>query len=410
MAEILDIQIPIIFDELISHYEIHSHQPYALSTFNNSDKIRISIQHQDLCNLPSKSSLHVCRRFVKEDGTGAGATMNLANMPIYHMFGEIRYELNAVKIDKCKNVGLTSIMKNYISLCPGQLNLMENAGWLLSNNSKLTNDNGYFNISIPLSEILGFAEDYNRIIMNAKHELILIRSNSDVNTYIHTTAAASDNAEIVKVLLNKVEWNVPYVTMSDKQKIQALNFIANDPAISTSFRTWQLYKYPLLPRTTKHVWPIKTSTQLEKPRYVILGFQTARKNVVTKNASQFDHCNIRDLKLFLNSQSYPYGNLNLNISRNQYALIYDMYTNFQTSYYNKESKSLLTKTEYLQQAPLYIIDCSKQNKSIKSGPGDIRLEFESDEQFPDQTTANCLISHDRIIEYNPLSSTVRKLT
>ncbi|XP_057329876.1 uncharacterized protein LOC130670496 [Microplitis mediator] len=410
MAEILDIQKPIIFDESISHYEVHSHQPYASSTFNNSDEIRISIQHQDLCILPSKSSLHICGRFVKEDGTGAGATMNLVNMAICHMFEEIRYELNAVEIDRCKNVGLTSLMKNYISLSPGQVNLMENAGWLINNDSKLTNDDGYFNISIPLNYILGFAEDYNRIIMNAKHELILIRSNSDVNTYIHTPAAAGERAQIVKLLLNKVEWNVPYVTMSDKQKIQALNFIANDPAISISFRTWQLYEYPLLPRTTKHVWPIKTSTQLEKPRYVILGFQTARKNDVTKNASQFDHCNIRDVKLFLNSQSYPYGNLNLNISRNQYALIYDMYTNFQTSYYNKESKPLLTKTEYLQEAPLYIIDCSKQNESIKSGPVDIRLEFESDEQFPDRTSAYCLILHDRIIEYKPLSSTVRKLT
>ncbi|XP_053596129.1 uncharacterized protein LOC128668006 [Microplitis demolitor] len=205
MAEILDIQKPIIFDESIFHYEIHSHQPYASSTFNNSDEIRISIQHQDLCILPSKSSLHICGRFVKEDGTGARATMNLVNMAICYMFEEIRYESNAVEIDRCKNVGLTSIMKNYISLSPGQHNLMKNAGWLISNDSKLTNDNGYFNISIPLSYILGFAEDYNRIIMNAKHELILIRSNSDVNTYIHTPAAAGDNAEIVKVLLNKVE-------------------------------------------------------------------------------------------------------------------------------------------------------------------------------------------------------------
>ncbi|XP_053592958.1 uncharacterized protein LOC128667326 [Microplitis demolitor] len=238
MVEILDIQKPIIFDKSISHYEIHSHQPYASSTFNNSDEIRFSIQHQDLCILPSKSSLHICGRFVKEDGTGAGATMNLVNMAICHMFEKIRYKLNAVEIDRCKNVGLTSIMKNFISSSPGQLNLMENAGWLISNDSKLTNENGYFNISIPLSYILGFAEDYNRIVMNAKHELILIRSNSDVNTYIHTPAAAGGNAEIVKVLLNKVEWNAPYVTMSDKQKIQALNFIANEPAISISFRTW----------------------------------------------------------------------------------------------------------------------------------------------------------------------------
>ncbi|XP_044578889.1 uncharacterized protein LOC123261362 [Cotesia glomerata] len=331
-------------------------------------------------------------------------------MAICHMFEEIRYELNAVEIDRCKNVGITSLMKNYVSQSPGRGNIMENAGWLTQAANKLTDADGYFDISIPLSFIFGFAEDYNRIIINAKHELILIRSNADTYAYIHKPANAQAVADKVKIVLNKVEWNVPYITMSDKQKIQTLNFISHDPAIPLSFRTWQLYEYPLLPKTTKHVWPIKTSTQLEKPRYVILGFQTARKNVATKDASKFDHCNIRDVKIFFNSQSYPYGNLNLNISRNQYALIYDMFTNFQVSYYNKDPEPLLTKAKFLTDAPLYIIDCSKQNESIKSGLVDIRIEFESENQFPDSTAAYCLILHDRIIEYNPISSNVRKIT
>ncbi|XP_044591971.1 uncharacterized protein LOC123270101 [Cotesia glomerata] len=347
MAEILDIQKPIFFDESVSHYEVYAHLPYTSSTLNNSDEIRISIQHQDLCILPSKSSLHICGRFVKEDNTAVTESMELVNMAICHMFEEIRYELNAVEIDRCKNVGITSLMKNYVLQSPGRGNIMENAGWLTQAANKLTDADGYFDISIPLSFIFRFAEDYNRIIINAKHELILIRSNVDTNAYIHKPATAQAVAERVKIVLNKVVWNVPYITMSDQQKIQALNFITNDPAISMSFRTWQLYEYPMLPRTTKHVWPIKTSTQLEKPRYVILGFQTARKNVVTKDASKFDHCNIRDVKLFLNSQSYPYGNLNLNIARNQFALIYDMHTNFQVSYYNKDPEPLLSKAKFL---------------------------------------------------------------
>ncbi|XP_044597570.1 uncharacterized protein LOC123274139, partial [Cotesia glomerata] len=267
MAEILDIQKPIIFDESVSHYEVHSHLPYTSSSLNNSDEIRISIQHQDLCILPSKSSLHICGRFVKEDNTAVTESMELVNMAICHMFEEIRYELNAVEIDRCKNVGITSLMKNYVSQSPGRGNIMENAGWLTQAANKLTDADGYFDISIPLSFIFGFAEDYNRIIINAKHELILIRSNADTNAYIHKPANAQAVADKVKIVLNKVEWNVPYITMSDKQKIQTLNFISHDPAIPLSFRTWQLYEYPLLPKTTKHVWPIKTSTQLEKPRY-----------------------------------------------------------------------------------------------------------------------------------------------
>ncbi|XP_057324199.1 uncharacterized protein LOC130666892 [Microplitis mediator] len=354
----------------IAHYELHAHQPYASSTLNNNDEVRITIQNQNLCILPSKSALHILGKFTKNDNTAVVATTNLVNMGIVHMIKEFRLLMNGVEVDRSSNVGITSLMKGYVSFSPNQLSTLENAGWL---------------------------------------EIVLTISNSDINAYIQQ-AAAGAGAEEVKLTLQKIEWIVPYVTLSDKEKIQALNYITSDPAISISFRTWELYEYPLLPATSRHIWAVKTSTQLEKPRYVILGFQTARKNDARKNASRFDHCALRNVKLFLNSQSYPYGDLNLDINDNQYALLYNMYTDFQSSYYNKEPEPLLTKRKFLQEAPLCVIDCSKQNEAIKSGPVDIRLEFESTNQFPQNTTAYCLIIHDRIVEYNPISSTVRKLT
>ena len=100
---------------------------------------------------------------------------------------------------------------------------------------------------------------------------------------------------------------IPYNKPADQRKIYLLNLIARDTRIPISFRTWELYEYPLLPATSKQIWTVKTSTQLEKPLYVVVEVQTARENSVNKNASHFDHCNIRRIKLFLNSQSYPYG-------------------------------------------------------------------------------------------------------
>ena len=141
----------------------------------------------------------------------------------------------------------------------------------------------------------------------------------------------------------------------------------------------------------------------------MLGFQTNRKNKTNKNASRFDHCSITDVKLYLNSQCYPYGNLNLTMSQNQYALLYDMYANFQATYYGKDPEPWLQKNEFLEYAPLFIIDCSKQNESLKFGPVDIRLEFESKNNFPVGTSAYCVILHDRIVEYNPISGGVEKL-
>ncbi|XP_031788960.1 uncharacterized protein LOC116417925 [Nasonia vitripennis] len=410
MEEVLSIQSPVVFDESVAHYEIHAHRPYTLSNFNKSDEIRIGIQHQDLCVLPSRSSLHICGKLQKPDGTAIEGT-RFVNNAICHLFEEIRYELNAVEIDRCKNVGLTSLMKGFVSFSPSQSSVIENAGWLDIAETQRLDDNGYFDVSIPLGMILGFAEDYRKIVVNAKHELILTRSNSDVNSIVQTqvVAAGANVYEDYQVEITKIEWLMPYVLLSDKHKIKLLNHLKKDRPVTMSFRSWELYEYPLLPSTSKHVWTVKTANQLEKPRVVILGFQTNRKGRKTANASRFDHCNISNVTLFQNSQHYPYGNLNLNITNNQYALLYDMYANFQNAYYKKEVEPMLKKVDYLSYAPLVVIDCSKQNESLKQASVDVRLELEARANIPVGTSAYCLILHDRIVEYNPMSGDVKKI-
>ena len=410
MEEILSIQTSVTFDESVAHYEVHAHQPYTAS-FNNSDEIRISIQHQDLCLLPSRSALHICGRLAKTNNTPIANT-KLVNNAICHLFEEIRYELNAIEIDKCKNVGLTTLMKGWVSHNPTQSFIIENAGWIdVEERQKIIDDAGYFNVSIPLSLIFGFAEGYRKIVVNAKHELVLMRSRNDLNAVVQTATQAGDQAayENFKIELTRIEWLMPYIVASNSNKIRLLDFVGKDRPIVMSFRTWELYEYPLLPITSRQVWTVKTSNQLEKPRFVILGFQTNRKDQRAVNASQFDHYNLTNVKLFLNSQSYPYGNLNLDVNRNQFAMLYDMYANFQNSYYGKDPEPMLKKTQYLTYAPLIVIDCSKQNESLKSAPVDIRVEFEAKESFPAGTSAYCLILHDRIVQYSPVSGDVQKL-
>ena len=85
MDEILDIQSSVVFDESIAHKEIHAHLPYNSTQFNNSDEIRISIQHQDLCLLPSQSSLRICGKLTLRNGTPAAAT-RFVNNDICYLF------------------------------------------------------------------------------------------------------------------------------------------------------------------------------------------------------------------------------------------------------------------------------------------------------------------------------------
>ena len=76
-----------------------------------------------------------------------------------------------------------------------------------------------------------------------------------------------------------------------------------------------------------------------------------------------------------------------------------MYINFQINYYSRERQPYLSKSDFLEFPPFIVIDCTKHNESLKTGPVDIRLEFEDKENFSAQTAAYCFILHDRVVEY-----------
>ncbi|CAG9840710.1 unnamed protein product [Diabrotica balteata] len=72
-----------------------------------------------------------------------------------------------------------------------------------------------------------------------------------------------------------------------------------------------------------------------------------------------------------------------------------------------KSEPCLTPTNFIQKAPIFVIDCSHQNEAVKGGAIDVRLELEASENFPGNTSVYCLIIHDRTVIYNPLSNLVK---
>ena len=87
-----------------------------------------------------------------------------------------------------------------------------------------------------------------------------------------------------------------------------------------------------------------------------------------------------------------------------------MYARFQESYYYKNpGEPCLTLSKFHDIAPLIVIDCSRQNDSLKTGSVDIRLEFETNQNIPANTSAYCIILHDRLVRYNPLTNVIKIL-
>lgn len=392
------------FDNSIEGYEIHAYNPYN-NSFNKNDEIRIPIHQQDIYLLPSASALYIEGNFLAQTKDAAGVLkkkkVKLINNAISFLFQDLRYEINGVEIDRIRNVGLTTTMKSLVSMGNGEGKAAEMWGW---NIDQLREYDNNFSILLPLNKLLGFAEDYRKIIINCKHELILNRSGTDLNSVL-----LGEN-DLLRITLQKVQWRMPHVKVSDQQRLSLLKHLEKDKPLQIAFRNWDLYEYPLLPCTTKHSWSIKTTSQLEKPRYVIFGLQTDRKNNITKDNSLFDHCHVTNLTLFLNSSYYPYDALNLKFEDNKYSILYDMYIKFRQSYYNFPEDPLFDLETFKSKTPLFVIDCSRQNENLKTGPVDVRLEIECSKDIPEKTSAYCLIINDRLVEYRPLSNTVRKIS
>jgi len=154
---------------------------------------------------------------------------------------------------------------------------------------------------------------------------------------------------------------------------------------------------------------VKTTNQLEKPRYVIFGFQTGRDNEARKRCDEFDHCKLKNIKVFLNSEYYPYTDLNLDFEKKDIAKAYEMFVRFQNSYYNIPSDPTIDREEFISTYPLLVVDCSKQNDSLKEGVVDIKLEIQTGENVEEHTVAYCLIIHRKEFEYNPMTNEVSRV-
>lgn len=391
----------VVFDELISSEELHTYQPYGSTKFANTDEIRIRIQRQDLLTSVSDSFLYIEGVLKKTDET---KPCTLTNNAMAFLFDEIRLELNGQEIDSTRQPGITSTLKGLASYNESENKILQAAGWHLD--FRKVKDESMFGTTgisacVPLKHLLGSAEDYQKVFVNTSLELILIRSKTDDNCFISDADASIE--------INKIQWKVPHIRLNEEAKLDLLKQLNKNAPINIAFRKWDLYELPSLRAATADVWPVKTSRNLEKPRYIIVGFQKNRKNNHAVDASRFDHINLTNIKLHLHDV-YPYEQWNLDITKKQYALAYQNYAKFQKSYYNRPSEPLMTYKDF-HESFIYVIDCSKQNESLKSSTVDIRLEFESESSkpFTTDTSVYALILHDCLIQYRPLDGDVRKL-
>jgi hypothetical protein len=405
---ILNINESFTIDESIEKYEYHEYSPQP-GNLDHTSPITIPIQCQDIFVHPSESEIVVEGRLTKADGTpyAEADQVTLCNNGILHLFSNIKYTLSGQQIEDINYPGKATTMLGLVSYpntfqgldflwskdTHPEADSSKNEGFSTRHKHIVVNPKpgGSFSCCIPLRHIFGFAEDYTKIVYGFKHELTLVRQSENDAIF------RADNAGPGKVTLDKVSWRVPHVEPALQQKANLLKLIENKASIDVAFRTRQCTEISV-PQTLSFTWPLGIKSSPESPRWIIVGFQTKKKDNQLANASIFDHVDVNRIHVTLNSRRYPEEDYNLSFPENKYTRAYRDAKAFLNTFYGSNLSGLACP-EYKDLYPLFVFDVSKQSEKMKNSVTDIQVKATFKTQIPEGTDAFCLLISDKILKF-----------
>ena len=157
-----------------------------------------------------------------------------------------------------------------------------------------------------------------------------------------------------------------------------------------------------VPRSTSFTWRLTVKSSPEKPRYIIVVFQTEKDGNQQKNPSIFDHVNVKNMFVTLNSTRYPAVDYDLSFTKQQYSRAYGDAASFRAKFYNMDelvSNPNITPSDYKDLFPLFVFDVSKQSEKLKNSVTDIQVKAHFNENVPDGTEAFALVISDRVLSF-----------
>ena len=436
------------YDESIERFQYRVYDPSHLTAFNQTgNDIRIQILNEDIWTLPCKSFLYIEGQLLDSTNNqpyAANSHVSLQNNAMMYLFSEVKYEIGDLEVERFQSPGQTTTIDalltksntfNGLDQCwsidtgngtPQTLLEITNlvAGDIPGNttaniltalqttvtklNDGLTNQNkgfeerrnytatattvGSFAFKIPLEFIFNFCKQYRKIMYGCKHSIIFNRHN-DTQAIIRNVGVGHAG----KVNLTKMQWHVPIVTTNLEERAILNNYIKNKISFPLSFMNKKSETFTV-PQATEFSWRLSLASGIEKPRYIVVGFQSPAVNAAETNYAIFN-ANVQVINAYveLNGERYPTNDYITNYDNNQYAQFYNAFKEFKKSYTGDDDENdCVSYQSYKKLFRLYVFDVSKQSERLKNTVVDIKITFKLGANAPANTTAYAVVYHDRI--------------
>ena len=155
-----------------------------------------------------------------------------------------------------------------------------------------------------------------------------------------------------------------------------------------------------VPVSNTFSWRLSARTFSERPRYVIVEFQTNNDGDQVKNPAVFNHCDLKNMYVTLNSERYPAVDYDLDFNNNKYSRAFRDAAKFDKRLYGFSeiiAQPNLTALNYKSICPLFVFDVSKQAERLKSTVLDVQIKAIFNANVPANTKAYAVVLSDKLL-------------
>ena len=228
-----------------------------------------------------------------------------------------------------------------------------------------------------------------------KHTLTLVRKTDDDAIFRENATGAG------KVNIDRISWFMPHIIPADMERMQLYKTIETKATLPVAFRARQCDTITV-PQSTTFSWRLSIKTSPEKPRYILVGFQTDKDGSQEANPSIFNHCDLKNMYIMMNQERYPAVDYNLSFPNQQFARAYYEASRFSEKFYGMDqlvTQSNITPSDFKDLFPIMVFDVSKQSERLKSGVVDIQIKATFNAAVPASTEAFAVVVSDKMLNF-----------
>ena len=231
---------------------------------------------------------------------------------------------------------------------------------------------GHMYMMIKMSDLFGFVNDLEKIIYGLGFKLISKRNNNDTALY-RVNADPGAVANDGNIEIRDISWCVPCIDPSNDNRIIVRKGLSKKNNVDFSYYETKTF-YKNVPNATNFLFDLGIESGMERPQYIIVGYENNNVTEQTHDASTFDAMNVTECYCKIGSEFYPEDRMNINYGTNNYNEAFKEIVSFFNKDYNGLPHNInpyINHRTFKSNYRIYVFDTRYQRDHI--GPQPIQL-------------------------------------